>query len=157
MRDRMMELARMPGLLVGMTLWLAGICLVLMTAFVAIQVFARYVLNSPLTWTEPASILLMGWFIFLGAAVGIREGYHLGFDVVPMYLPARLVLHSLFDVAVMGFGFGMLRCGTELVAGTWSLATPACTEARSGTPCPPISMTGRWRPVFTSTPRPTPG
>lgn len=122
----MTELARILGALARLTLWLAGACLVLMTAFVAMQVFARYVLNSPLTWTEPASILLMGWFIFLGAAVGTREGYHLSFDVLLAFLPARLVqvLHSLSDIAVMGFGFGMFWYGTELAIGTWSAMQP---------------------------------
>lgn len=126
MQDRLTELARVLAVLARLTLWLAGVCLVLMTAFVAMQVFARYVLGNPLTWTEPASILLMGWFIFLGAAVGIREGYHLSFDVLLAFLPARLVqvLHSVSDIAVMGFGFGMLWYGTELAIGTWSATQP---------------------------------
>ena len=31
--------------------------------------------------------MLMSWFIFLGAAVGVRENYHLGFDVLLYVLP----------------------------------------------------------------------
>jgi len=67
------------------TLWLAGAGLILMTAFVAWQVFGRYVLNSSPSWTEPGAVMLMSWFIFLGAAVGVRENYHLGFDVLPRF------------------------------------------------------------------------
>ena len=58
-----------------------------MTAIVAWQVFGRYVLNQSPSWTEPASVLLMSWFIFLGAAVGVRDGNHLGFDVCSPLLP----------------------------------------------------------------------
>ena len=72
-----------------LSLWLAGIGLVLMTAFVAWQVFGRYVLNHSPSWTEPGSVMLMSWFIFLGAAVGVRENYHLGFDVLLYVLPHR--------------------------------------------------------------------
>ena len=77
------------GLLAQIALWLAGIGLVLMTAMIAAQVFWRYVLNDSLIWTEPASVMIMGWFIFLGAAVGIREGYHLSFDVLLYVLPDK--------------------------------------------------------------------
>ena len=67
-------------------LWLAGGGLILMTVFITAQVFMRYVMNDSLVWSEPASVILMGWFIFLGAAVGIREGYHLSFDVLLYFL-----------------------------------------------------------------------
>ena len=59
-----------------------------MTAFVAWQVFGRYVLNRSPSWTEPGSVMLMSWFIFLGAAVGVRENNHMGFDVLLYVLPA---------------------------------------------------------------------
>jgi TRAP-type C4-dicarboxylate transport system permease small subunit len=97
-------------------LWLAGIGLVAMTASIAAQVFWRYVLNNSLIWTEPGSVMIMGWFIFLGAAVGIREGYHLSFDVLLYFLPASFKpwLHSLSDLAVGGFGFGMVWYGWQL-------------------------------------------
>ena len=62
--------------------------MVAMTAMVAWQVFARYVLNASPSWTEPASVMVMSWFIFLGAAVGVRENFHMGFDVLRP-LPAR--------------------------------------------------------------------
>ena len=64
------------------SLWLSGTGLVLMTAFVAWQVWGRFVLNDTPTWTESSSVLLMGWFILLGAAAGIREGNHLSFDIL---------------------------------------------------------------------------
>jgi TRAP-type C4-dicarboxylate transport system permease small subunit len=101
-------------------LWIAGTGLVLMTALIAAQVFWRYVLNDSISWTEPASVMIMGWFIFLGAAVGIREGYHLSFDVLLYVLPDRvkLVLHTVSDVVVAAFGGGMIWFGAELAEKT---------------------------------------
>ena len=97
MQKTMETVALWTGRLAHLALWTAGTGLVLMTALIAAQVFWRYVLNDSIVWTEPASVMIMGWFIFLGAAVGIREGYHLSFDVVLYVLPhgAKMVLFSL--------------------------------------------------------------
>ncbi len=85
-------------------------------SFIFAQVFFRYVLNSSLPWTEPAAVMIMGWFIFIGAAVGIREGYHLSFDVLLYFLPdrAKLALFTVSDVVVGLFGIGMVTFGLQL-------------------------------------------
>ncbi len=116
----MKSVARATGALARFALWVAGIGLVLMTVFIAAQVFWRYVLNDSIIWTEPASVMVMGWFIFLGAAVGIREGYHLSFDVLLYMVPHRgkMVLYSISDVVVAGFGMGMIWFGTQLAVKT---------------------------------------
>ncbi|RUT30064.1 TRAP transporter small permease [Arsenicitalea aurantiaca] len=109
-----------------LALWIAGTGLVLMTAVVAYQVFGRYVLNRTPTWAEAGSIELMSWFIFLGAAVGVRERTHLGFDVLLYVLPKRfkIVLRMISDLAVIAFGAGMVGFGLQLVIGTWSGTKP---------------------------------
>jgi TRAP-type C4-dicarboxylate transport system permease small subunit len=116
----MQAVAGATRLLARAALWLAGLALVAMTAMIAAQVWWRYVLNDSIIWTEPASVMVMGWFIFLGAAVGIREGYHLSFDVLLHFLPDRVVpwLHSVSDLAVAGFGGGMIWFGMQLAEKT---------------------------------------
>ncbi|MFD1880470.1 TRAP transporter small permease [Paracoccus pacificus] len=116
MREKMETAALWLGTIARVALWLAGIGLVLMTAIVFAQVFYRYVLGTSLFWAEPSSVMLMGWFIFLGAAVGVREGYHLSFDVLLYFLPDRFGswLHSLSDLVVAAFGFGMSWYGLQL-------------------------------------------
>ena len=102
--------------LATLALWTAGTGLVVMTAMIAAQVFWRYVLNNSIVWSEPASVMVMGWFIFFGAAVGIREGYHLSFDVV-LYLvpdPVKKVFHTISDAVVAAFGCGMVFYGWQL-------------------------------------------
>ena len=44
MRERMLGAAQMLALLSRLSLWLAGVGMIVMTAMVALQVFARYVL-----------------------------------------------------------------------------------------------------------------
>lgn len=108
-------------------LYLAGIGLVAMTVFVAWQVFCRYVLNDSPSWTEPGAVMLMSWFIFLGAAVGVRENNHMGFDVLLYVMPpsAKKWLRMISDFVILGFGVGMVWYGSSLVALTWNTVLPA--------------------------------
>ncbi len=119
-------LRKLSGLLAQMALWLSAVGLVGMTLAVSWQVFGRYVLNSTPTWTEALSIQLMGWFILLGAAVGVRESYHLGFDILRIAfpgLPAR-IMALISHLVVLAFGLAMTWYGWDLVVGTWSATIP---------------------------------
>lgn len=132
MREAMARLAEVTGVIARAGLWVAGIGLVLMTAFVFAQVFYRYVIGHSLFWAEPASVMLMGWFIFLGAAVGVKEGYHLSFDVGLMVMPEawRPWFHSLSDLVVVAFGFGMSWFGVQLAAKAASGVIPGLGISR---------------------------
>jgi TRAP-type C4-dicarboxylate transport system permease small subunit len=123
----MLRVAVVMGVLARIALWISGLGLVLMTTFIAAQVFWRYVLNDSIIWTEPAAVMIMGWFIFLGAAVGIREGYHLAFDVVIIIVSQRtkLWLFTISDVAVATFGVGMVWFGWQLAARTVGNTIPS--------------------------------
>ncbi|MBB4120887.1 TRAP transporter small permease [Martelella radicis] len=123
----MKSVAQVLGVVARIALWGAAIGLTLMTVFIAWQVFGRYVLNSTPIWTEQTSVLLMGWFIFLGAAVGIREGYHLSFDILIHVIPKKLKLtfFTISDAFVIAFSVGMVVYGSQLVIGTWSATTPS--------------------------------
>lgn len=111
----------------NMVFAIAGTGLALMTAFVGWQVFARYVLNDTPTWTESVALLLMGWFILLGAAVGVREGYHLGLDILLHIAPPPVerIMRTVTDIVVAAFGGGMFWYGVELAKGTWTAILPA--------------------------------
>lgn len=127
MQHVMTSTAHLLGLVAKAALWLAAAGLILMTVFISAQVFMRYVMNDSLVWSEPASVILMGWFIFLGAAVGIREGYHLSFDVLLHFLPqgVKLWLFTISDVVVAGFGFGMAWYGAQLAISAWDVKLPS--------------------------------
>ncbi len=108
------------------SLWLSGTCLVFMVIIIAYVVFGRYVLHSTPSWGEALAITFMGWFIFFGAAVGVYERTHLGFDVLFYFLPpgGKSVLRTLSDIAVFAFGFGMVYYGINLAIDTWDAIKP---------------------------------
>ncbi|MET0170804.1 MAG: TRAP transporter small permease [Agrobacterium vaccinii] len=108
-------------------LYVAGVGLVAMTAIVAWQVFCRYILNDSPSWTEPGAVILMSWFIFLGAAVGVRENNHMGFDVLLYVLPpsGKKWLRMISDLVIFVFGIGMIWYGANLVGLTANTTMPA--------------------------------
>lgn len=110
----------------------AAVGLVVMTAIIAWQVWGRYVLNSSPSWTEALAILVMSWFIFLGAAVGVRENFHMGFDVLIYVLPKSFepVMQTISDLAILAFGAGMAWYGLQLTLRTWSDHIPGLGIAR---------------------------
>jgi TRAP-type C4-dicarboxylate transport system permease small subunit len=125
-RPRLRKIGRVLNALSTASLYIAGAFLVIMTLFVGWQVFTRYVLNWSNAWTEPAAIMLMSWFIFLGSAVGIRENYHLGFDVLLYVLPksGKKYLRTISDLVVLAFAFGMVIYGMQLVLLSWAARMP---------------------------------
>ena len=116
MRSRLLAASRVLRATSNLALYLAGIGLVAMTVIVAYQVYMRFVVNASPPWTEAAAIMLMSWFIFLGAAVGVRENFHMGFDVLLYVLPtaAKRTLRTISDLAVFGFALGMVYYGGTL-------------------------------------------
>ena len=58
-----------------------------MTVLVFSSVVLRYVLNSPVTWSEELASLLFAWLTFVGAYVGFRTHSHIRIDTLTMLLP----------------------------------------------------------------------
>ena len=46
-----------------------------------LQIFYRYVVNEPLTWTLEACLLTWLWLVFWGAAFLLRDRDHVRFDI----------------------------------------------------------------------------
>ncbi|WP_458095529.1 TRAP transporter small permease [Roseomonas sp. WA12] len=97
-------------------LFVAGFALLAMTGVVSYAVFGRFVLNDTPAWAESAAMLLMAWTIMGAAAVGVREGFHMGFDVLKTVLPAPVgrFFDLLSDLCITAFGLGMAWFTGEL-------------------------------------------
>lgn len=126
MKDRLLRVSAALRALSDASLWIAGVGLVAMTIIVAYQVYMRFIVNASPSWTESGAIMIMSWFIFLGAAVGVRENFHMGFDVLLYFLPpgAKPWLRAISDVAVFAFAAGMVFYGGELALRGWTVRIP---------------------------------
>ena len=60
-----------------------------MAAVVIAQFFSRYVLGSPLGWTEEVARYLLICVGFLAATVGVRKRSHIRLELLYRYLPLR--------------------------------------------------------------------
>jgi TRAP-type C4-dicarboxylate transport system permease small subunit len=58
------------------------VLLVLVTVVVTWQVFSRYVLNAPASFTEELARFLLIWITLLGCVYAYRHNSHLGLDMV---------------------------------------------------------------------------
>jgi TRAP-type C4-dicarboxylate transport system permease small subunit len=57
--------------------WISGAALILITLVIPYGVFMRYVINSPSSWPEPFSVVMMVMFSFIGGAAVYRAGAHI--------------------------------------------------------------------------------
>jgi TRAP-type C4-dicarboxylate transport system permease small subunit len=103
-----------------------------MTVLVFSSVLLRYVLNSPVTWSEELASLLFAWLTFVGAYVGFRTHSHIRIDTLTMLLPAgtRSGIRRTVDAGVLLVLGVFIWQGVSLVATTWSLEFPAMEISR---------------------------
>jgi TRAP-type transport system small permease protein len=100
------------------TLVIAVLSLLVVTAIVGWQVFGRYVLNDTPVWAERTALLLMLYLCLFGAAVGVRDGGHMGMDylhskmspaVKHRVIQLILLLTAYFGAAMAYYGFDLAQ------------------------------------------------
>jgi len=70
-------------------IWIAGLAMVVMTVVIPIQVVARKWFNSGLSWPEPAALVCMIVFTFIGSAAAYRAGSHIAVTMLTDRLSPR--------------------------------------------------------------------
>ncbi len=85
------------------------VAVILMTAmfsFFLLQIFTRYILNNPLSWTSEASTMTYIWVIFWGAAFLLRNDEHVRFSIVFDNVPKHTKRIFLFlTLSAIGLAF----------------------------------------------------
>ncbi len=122
----------MHALIDRMVDWALAACLGVMTCIVFVSVVFRYVLNSPLTWSEEAASLLFAWLTFVGAYVGFRTRSHIRIDTLTIFLPAHVqrAIRRGVDLCILVVLGIFIWQGFGLTATTWSLEFPAMEISR---------------------------
>ncbi len=125
------------------SLYISMTSLVVMTAIITYQVVARYFFNDSPAWSERLSLVLLGYLVFFGAAVGVHERFHIRIDALRDAVPPRLA--KLFDVcaniAVVGAGIVMIIAGFQLTTTLWPFDIPSLGIPR-GLALLPIPIAG---------------
>lgn len=98
-----------------------------MVLVIMLQVFCRYVLNSPLSWPEELTIYLMAYMAFIGSAVAVKSCEHIGVDLFVMMLPerGRAVVFLVVKLAMMLFAFFLFKAGLEFAIFGWPMVSDA--------------------------------
>lgn len=68
----------------------SAVMVVALAVIVFVQVFNRFVLQTPLAWSEDLAMLLFQWVVFLGAALGVSRMRHFGIELLVRQLPERM-------------------------------------------------------------------
>lgn len=88
------------------------------------QVFSRYLLQSPSSWTEELTRFLLIWLGLLGAAYATGQKLHLAIDLVPSRLEGAKARNLDINIQVVVALFGLLAMtigGARLVYLTMTL------------------------------------
>ena len=69
---------------------IACTALVVIAACVILQVISRFLLATPLLWTEEVAAIGMAWAVYMGAALCVRERFHIRIFAGVFLLPRGL-------------------------------------------------------------------
>lgn len=96
------------------------LCILLIIALIlllGVNVFLRYVLGAPWSWSGEMTELLLIWLSFLGMAVAAAERRHMAMDLLDRTLPASAgrALDALISVVAIATAAYIVVSGIRLV------------------------------------------
>jgi TRAP-type transport system small permease protein len=88
-----------------------------MVGTIILQVYCRFVLGNPLSWSEELARYVFVWITFLGAAVAYRHGAHIIVETIVVLLPrrAQLALAWVVDALMVVALVVLLAQGLNIV------------------------------------------
>lgn len=88
-----------------------------------LQVFTRYALNDPLSWTEEAARYIYVYIVFLGASAAISDRSHVGIDYFAKALPIKVqwVVSLLVNLAILFVLAQLLWWGWRAAMRQWNM------------------------------------
>jgi TRAP-type C4-dicarboxylate transport system permease small subunit len=122
----------------------SGLALVAITLMIPAGVFMRYVMNSALSWPEPASVIMMVAFSFLGGAAVYRAKVHVAVEALLNAVPSsiRNIMLWAVDACMAGAGGYLLFYGIRLCDTTWQNTIAEFPNLSVGVTYLPIPIAG---------------
>jgi TRAP-type C4-dicarboxylate transport system permease small subunit len=154
-------LDRLAAALRGVIVALAVVMLVAL----ALQVFMRFVIGKPLSWSEELALGCFSWATLLALALGIRDGIHVRMELLVDVLPpkGRRAAEAGIGLAIAALGAVLAWAGVGYVRdslGTTSAAIgyPIAWLYACGPACGALmAVFGLERALCGSPPRRAPG
>lgn len=121
----------------------AGMSFIVMVTLTCWQVFTRYVLKNPSTWSEELVSYLFAWMSLLGASIVTSESGHMNIPVLvdrlnPQMRSYMRILHELiallFSLAILVYGgwqisrlaMGQMTSSLGVPVGIFYFVIPLC-------------------------------
>ena len=96
---------------------LSGMAMVAITVIIPSGVFMRYVMNDPLQWPEPAAVIMMVFFSFIGGAAVFRANQQIAVEALmrAVNAPSRTAMQwgvhaCMLSIAAFMVGYGVHLC-----------------------------------------------
>jgi TRAP-type C4-dicarboxylate transport system permease small subunit len=95
---------------------LSGLAMVAITLMIPSGVFMRYVMNDPLQWPEPASVIMMVFFSFVGGAAVYRANQQIAVEALmrAVNAPSRAAMQWGVHACMLSIAAFMLVYGVQL-------------------------------------------
>lgn len=99
--------------------------LVITVALICLQIFSRYVLGKPLTWTEQLCRFFFIWMMMLEIPVLFHEKEFMAFDLLLHAIPGKTqqVVSILIKIGICAFAVFWLVGSVKLCMGTMNKLT----------------------------------
>jgi len=100
---------------------LSGLAMVAITLIIPSGVFMRYVMNDPLQWPEPASVIMMVFFSFVGGAAVYRANAQIAVEALMRAVGprSRVAMQWGVHACMLLIAAFMLGYGVQLCQITW--------------------------------------
>ena len=123
---------------------LSGTAMVVITLIIPFGVFMRYVMNNPQSWPEPASVVMMVMFSFVGGAAIYRANVHVAVEALLNAVSPgqkRLMLWGV-DACMGAMSLFMAIYGVQLCRITWNQSMAEFPGLPVGLVYSPIPVAG---------------
>src|SRR5829696_6712872 len=123
---------------------LSGLAMVAITIMIPSGVFMRYVMNDPLQWPEPASVIMMVFFSFVGGAAIYRANQQIAVEALMKAVGprTRVVMQWAVHACMLLIAAFMLGYGVHLCVVTWGNTIAEFPSLSTGVVYMPIPIGG---------------
>ena len=108
-------------------IWFLQFSIIALILLSVLQVFTRYVLNAPLSWTEEASNWFLIWMTYVGAYTLLYRDAHARVEIIVEFFGKRVArwTHTFWDIVIGVFLVALTYSGITLMDIVYYDKTPA--------------------------------